>query len=209
MAARLAARDPRRLLRQPVRQPGQPAWHTSARPRRRRSGSRWRHRLDAVVCGVGSGGTLDRADALFRPRQRRAIEMVLADPAGSVLADLRRQPARSAKRARGWSRASARISSRRSPTCRGCSRPTRFPTRRAFTHRAASCCSARGSSAARPPARCSPRRCATAARSSAPKRVVSFVSRHRQQVPFQDVQRFLDGRPGLPRACRATATCAT
>jgi cystathionine beta-synthase len=43
-------------------------------------------RLDAMVCGVGSGGTLT---GLSRHLQRAipACEMVLADPAGSVLAD--------------------------------------------------------------------------------------------------------------------------
>jgi len=41
--------------------------------------------LDAVVCGVGSGGTLAGLTRCFRSRHL-SVEMVLADPEGSVLA---------------------------------------------------------------------------------------------------------------------------
>jgi cystathionine beta-synthase len=44
------------------------------------------HRLDAVVCGVGSGGTITGLTRFFR-RAAPAVKIVLADPAGSVLAD--------------------------------------------------------------------------------------------------------------------------
>jgi cystathionine beta-synthase len=44
------------------------------------------HKLDAVVCGVGTGGTLTGIGR-FMKRNAPAVEMVLADPAGSVLAD--------------------------------------------------------------------------------------------------------------------------
>lgn len=43
------------------------------------------HALDAVVCGVGSGGTVTGLGRFFR-RVAPDLEMVLADPAGSVLA---------------------------------------------------------------------------------------------------------------------------
>jgi cystathionine beta-synthase len=43
------------------------------------------HRVDAVVCGVGSGGTITGLSRFFA-RVSPATEMVLADPAGSVLA---------------------------------------------------------------------------------------------------------------------------
>src|SRR5689334_20535729 len=43
------------------------------------------HTLNAVVCGVGSGGTLTGLSRYFA-RVAPAVEMVLADPAGSVLA---------------------------------------------------------------------------------------------------------------------------
>ncbi len=44
------------------------------------------HRLDAVVCGVGTGGTLTGIGRYFK-RVAPHVEMVLADPEGSVLAD--------------------------------------------------------------------------------------------------------------------------
>src|SRR2546425_808314 len=45
-----------------------------------------RHDVDAVVCGVGSGGTLTGLGRFFtRVKPRRGIEMILADPIGSVL----------------------------------------------------------------------------------------------------------------------------
>jgi cystathionine beta-synthase len=49
----------------------------------------WRqmdHRLDAAVCGVGSGGTMTGLSRYFA-RVAPTVEMVLADPAGSVLAE--------------------------------------------------------------------------------------------------------------------------
>ena len=45
-----------------------------------------RHDVDAIVCGIGSGGTLTGLGRFFsRVKPRRGIEMVLADPMGSVL----------------------------------------------------------------------------------------------------------------------------
>jgi cystathionine beta-synthase len=45
-----------------------------------------RHELDAVVVGVGSGGTLTGLGRFFsRVRPRRGMEMILADPTGSIL----------------------------------------------------------------------------------------------------------------------------
>ena len=43
-------------------------------------------KLDAVVCGVGSGGTIAGLGRYFR-KVAPQVEMVLADPVGSVLAD--------------------------------------------------------------------------------------------------------------------------
>jgi len=43
--------------------------------------------VDAVVCGVGSGGTLTGLGRFFR-REKPSVEMILADPEGSVLAGL-------------------------------------------------------------------------------------------------------------------------
>lgn len=45
------------------------------------------HRVDAVVCGVGSGGTLTGISRFFA-RTAPETEMVLADPMGSILVDV-------------------------------------------------------------------------------------------------------------------------
>src|SRR5689334_23707331 len=44
------------------------------------------HRLDAVVCGAGTGGTLTGLSRFFA-RTAPHVNMILADPAGSILAD--------------------------------------------------------------------------------------------------------------------------
>lgn len=44
------------------------------------------HRLDAIVCGVGSGGTLTGLTRFFR-KAHPNLEFVLADPQGSILAE--------------------------------------------------------------------------------------------------------------------------
>ena len=47
-----------------------------------------RHDVDAVVVGVGSGGTITGLGRFFsRVKPRRGIEMILADPEGSILVD--------------------------------------------------------------------------------------------------------------------------
>jgi len=45
------------------------------------------HRLDAIVCGVGSGGTLTGMGRYFK-RVAPQVEMVLADPKGSILNEI-------------------------------------------------------------------------------------------------------------------------
>ncbi|MGM9483647.1 pyridoxal-phosphate dependent enzyme [Roseateles sp. NT4] len=44
------------------------------------------HDVDAIVCGVGSGGTITGLSRYFQ-RVRPGVEMVLADPVGSILKD--------------------------------------------------------------------------------------------------------------------------
>lgn len=44
------------------------------------------HKVDAIVCGVGSGGTIAGLTRFFREKQP-ALEFVLADPSGSILAE--------------------------------------------------------------------------------------------------------------------------
>src|SRR5262249_11244307 len=51
--------------------------------------SQTEHRLDAVVCGVGTGGTLTGLSHFFA-RTAPDVEIVLSDPAGSILANYAR-----------------------------------------------------------------------------------------------------------------------
>src|ERR671934_2140662 len=84
VAARLASEIPGGFY---VNQFGNPA---NPRAHERSTGpeiwEQMRHDVDAIVCGVGSGGTLTGLGRFFnRVKPRRGIEMVLADPKGSVL----------------------------------------------------------------------------------------------------------------------------
>src|SRR3954447_18529493 len=45
------------------------------------------HRVDSIVCGIGSGGTLTGLGRFFQ-RVSPETEMILADPAGSALAEI-------------------------------------------------------------------------------------------------------------------------
>ena len=84
MAARLAEEIPGGFY---VNQFGNPA--NSLAHERTTGPEIWeqmRHDVDAVVVGVGSGGTLTGLGRFFnRVKPRRGIEMILADPTGSVL----------------------------------------------------------------------------------------------------------------------------
>jgi cystathionine beta-synthase len=84
MAARLAAEIPGAFY---VNQFGNPA---NPRTHEKTTGPEiWEamgHHLDAVVCGVGSGGTITGLSRFFA-RVQPHLEMVLADPAGSILVD--------------------------------------------------------------------------------------------------------------------------
>jgi cystathionine beta-synthase len=84
MAARLAAEIPGAFY---VNQFGNPA---NPRTHEKTTGPEiWEamgHHLDAVVCGVGSGGTITGLSRFFA-RVQPHLEMVLADPTGSILVD--------------------------------------------------------------------------------------------------------------------------
>ncbi|MEP6996762.1 MAG: cystathionine beta-synthase [Betaproteobacteria bacterium] len=84
MAARLAADIPGAFYANQFGNPANPMAH------QRTTGpeiwEQMQHRVDAVVCGVGSGGTLTGLSHYFA-RVSPNTEMVLADPVGSVLAD--------------------------------------------------------------------------------------------------------------------------
>jgi cystathionine beta-synthase len=58
------------------------------------------HRLDAIVCGVGTGGTLTGMSRFFG-RTAPAVDIVLADPQGSMLVDYVKTGVASA-RPRSW-----------------------------------------------------------------------------------------------------------
>src|SRR5258708_14126656 len=84
VAARLATEIPGGFY---VNQFGNPA---SPKGHERSTGpeiwEQMRHDVDAIVCGVGSGGTLTGLGRFFsRVKPRRGIEMILADPTGSIL----------------------------------------------------------------------------------------------------------------------------
>lgn len=84
MAEAIARRTPRSFYVNQFNNPANPAAHeTTTAP------EIWRQcegRLDAVVCGVGSGGTLTGLSRYFA-KVAPHVEIVLADPVGSVLAD--------------------------------------------------------------------------------------------------------------------------
>jgi cystathionine beta-synthase len=84
MAARLAAEIPGSFYVNQFGNPANPLAHE------RGTGPEiWEqmgHHLDAVVCGVGSGGTITGLSHFFS-RVQPNLEMVLADPAGSILVD--------------------------------------------------------------------------------------------------------------------------
>jgi cystathionine beta-synthase len=84
VAARLAEQIPGSFY---VNQFGNPANpHAHERTTGPEIWEQMRHDVDAVVVGVGSGGTLTGLGRFFnRVKPRRGIEMVLADPTGSIL----------------------------------------------------------------------------------------------------------------------------
>ena len=91
-----AASRARRPARYYINQFGNPA-NPRAHESTHRPGdlaSRWTDDVDAIVCGVGSGGTMTGLSRYFA-RVAPHDEMVLADPSGSVLAEYVNARARS------------------------------------------------------------------------------------------------------------------
>jgi cystathionine beta-synthase len=85
MAKRIAAETPGAFCIDQFSNPANPLAHeTWTAPE---IWEQMEHRLDAVVCGVGTGGTLTGIGRFMR-RKAPGVEMVLADPEGSVLADV-------------------------------------------------------------------------------------------------------------------------
>jgi Cysteine synthase len=83
-AARLAAETPGSFFADQFNNPNNPAAHEqSTGPE---IWAQTAHAVDAIVCGVGSGGTLTGLTRFFR-RASPTTEFVLADPQGSILTD--------------------------------------------------------------------------------------------------------------------------
>jgi cystathionine beta-synthase len=83
LAERITAETPGALYINQFNNPANPHAHeTTTGPE---IWEQTQHQLDAVVCGVGSGGTLTGLSRYFA-RVAPHVEMVLADPVGSVLA---------------------------------------------------------------------------------------------------------------------------
>jgi cystathionine beta-synthase len=84
MAAAIAARTPGSVYINQFGNPANPLAHekTTGPEILAQTGGR----VDAVVCGVGSGGTLTGLTNFFRAH-KPDVKMVLADPAGSILVD--------------------------------------------------------------------------------------------------------------------------
>ena len=125
--------------------------------------------------------------------------MVLADPVGSILAPLVKTGKLIEAGSRGWWKASARISSRRTADLSLVKQAYSITDRESIDRRART--AAQGG---HPGGSSSGTLLAAALRycreQTEPKRVVTLRLRHRQQIPVQDVQRLLDGRQGLARA---------
>ena len=86
VAARLAEEMPGAFYVNQFGNPANPATHE------RSTGpeiwEQMRHDVDACVVGVGSGGTITGLSHFFnRVRPRRGVEMILADPEGSILVE--------------------------------------------------------------------------------------------------------------------------
>lgn len=85
LAARIAAETPGAVYVDQFANPANPLAHeTGTAPE---IFEQMEHRVDAVVCGIGSGGTLTGISRYFA-RVSPATEIVLADPDGSILVDV-------------------------------------------------------------------------------------------------------------------------
>ena len=163
------------------------------------------HDVDAIVVGVGSCGTLTGLTRFFR-RTQPALAFVLADPVGSILAEYTRSGV--VGEAGSWAvEGIGEDSSRRLPTSPVCAPRTRSPTKRASAPHA-SCCGAKAFWAGRRQARCSLRRCATAASRPRPS---AWSASSATPAPAIS-RRSTTTRGWSTRACcsgTTTATCAT
>ena len=204
MAARIAAETPGAVFINQFGNPANPLAHeqgTGPEIFEQLDGA-----VDAVVCGVGSGGTLTGLSRFFA-KASPSTEIVLADPVGSILVDVvegraPRTPgswlvegigedfvpeiADLTRVSRAYAIDDAEVLRRGARAAQGGRRPGRLVDRHGARRRLKYC-----------------------REQTAPKRVVVLAPRQRLQVSVEDVQRLLDGRPGLPAGSPGTATCAT
>ena len=164
------------------------------------------HDVDAVVCGVGSGGTITGLSRFFA-RVAPQVEMVLADPAGSVLADY----VETGRIGEAGSWVVEGIGEDFVPPIADLSRvrtaytisdAESLSTARALLKQEGILAGSSSGTLVAAAVRYCREQIATQAGGHARVRLG-------QQVPLEDVQRLLDGRPGLPDTATTMAICAT
>ena len=164
-------------------------------------------RLDAVVCGVGSGGTLTGLSRFFAAR--RAARRDGAGRSGRL------DPGRLHPAPANWATAGSwlveGIGEDFLPPIADLSRVRHGlfdPRRRKPGHRARAAASKKGILAGSSSGTLVAAALRYCREQSQPKRVVTLRLRLGQQVSVEDVQRLLDGRSGLAVAAPRSATCA-
>jgi cystathionine beta-synthase len=163
------------------------------------------HKLDAVVCGVGSAGTLAGLTRYFREVSPNTA-MVLGDPAGSILVDL----IKTGKHGDAGSWLIEGIGEDFVPPIADLTgvKEAYYVTDARASPRPASSSRRKASSGARRRGPCSPRRSSTAARARSP----SAWSRS-SRIAATSTSRRCTTTTGSPTrvfaSARATATCAT
>ena len=200
VAARLAAERPGAFFVNQFANPANPAAHEgSTGPE---IWEQMEQRVDAVVCGVGSGGTLAGLTHFFQ-RVAPATKMVLADPAGSILVDYLRTgevgPA-GAWLVEGIGEDFIPPIADLSGVREAYSIPDAesFATARELLRAEGIL----GGSSSGTLVAAALRYCRSR---SAPERVVTFICDTRRKVPVEDVQRLLARRPGASSSGRPPA----
>ena len=163
--------------------------------------------LDAVVLGVGSSGTIGGLAAFFK-KHAPHVELVLADPQGSILAEY----IATGKMTQKGSWLVEGIGEDFIPTICDFSLTKRaysIPRCRIVLRRRASCCRRKAILAGSSTGTLLAGGAALLPRAEDAEARGHVRVRHRRALPVEALQRFLDGGPGLHRARAATAICAT
>ena len=147
------------------------------------------HDVDAVVCRRRLRRHAHRARRASSPASRPRSRWCWPIPSGSILAPTSRDRTASSRPARGWWRASARISFRRLRPRRACAAPITIADAESFADRARAAAPRGHPRPAPRPARCWPRALRYCREQTAAEARRDPRLRQRQQVPLQDVQR--------------------